>query len=63
MRLMLDVARAYPARTTITLFALLLAAYESGPQTMARRQAYVTSMEASEKPRALRISKQELTPA
>ena len=30
MRLMLDVARAYPARTLITLFALLLAGIVQG---------------------------------
>jgi hypothetical protein len=44
----------------VSLFALLLAAYEQGPKTIGRRKAYADAFESlAEKPR---ISAEDLTP-
>ncbi len=48
---------------SISIFALLLAAYETGPLTLRRRDAYASIMEASSGSRGLRINEDELVPA
>jgi hypothetical protein len=45
---------------SISIFALLLAAYESGPGTLARRAAYAASMESSVRSPTMRIGEDEL---
>lgn len=49
--------------TSVSVFALLLAAYESGPRTLGRRRAYAGVMEASPQPPPVRISQDELISA
>lgn len=46
---------------SISIEALLLAAYEEGPRTLGRRRAYASAMEAPTGPRT--ISAEELQPA
>lgn len=45
----------------VSVAILLLAAYETGPQTVARRKAYAGAMESPKKP--LRIPQRDLAPA
>jgi hypothetical protein len=45
---------------SISIMALLLAAYEEGPQTLSRRRAYVTAMECPIERRTIRADELQL---